>query len=149
MTLAACSNLQLRVDFQTKNTIQRKAFKMAFAVLYLIEPKKHIVVPENFIFDRNDIKLKNYGVNSNQTHKVFWCESDDEPNFDANESNEFPPIGGEGCYKSRILKFFGRLTIIRILNFLINRYVTKFIERIYSLRAKKCQNHISSMSTLP
>lgn len=125
MTLAACSNPQLRVHFQTKNTIQRKAFKMAFAVVYLIKPKKHIVVPENFIFDRNDIKLKNYGVNSNQ---VFWCESDGEPNFDANESNEFPPISGEGCYKSRIWKFFGRLTILKISNFLINRYFTKFLE---------------------
>lgn len=85
---------------------------MVFAVVYLIEPKKHIVVPENFIFNRNDIKLKNYGVNANQTHKVFWCENGEGPHFDASESKEFPPISGEGCYKSRILKFFGMSTII-------------------------------------
>lgn len=65
---------------------------MAFAVAYLIAPKKHVVVPENYIFDLNEAKLRNYGVNSNQTHKVFWSEN-----------------GGKGYYRCRILKFFGKL----------------------------------------
>lgn len=82
---------------------------MVFAVAYLIAPKTHIVVPENYIFDLNEAKLKNYGVNSNQTHKVFWSENDGIPTFDGIESFEFPPHGGEGYYRCRILKFFGEL----------------------------------------
>lgn len=78
---------------------------MTFAVVYLIEPKKHVV--------------KNYGVNQNQTHKIFWSENSEIPDFDAVESVEFPPNGGEGCYKGRVLRFFGRKFLNNLFNIII------------------------------
>lgn len=74
----------------------------------MIEPKKYIAVAKNYIFERNDIKLKNYGVNQNQTDKICWSENDGTPDFDTVESIEFPPNVGNSCCKGRFLKFFGK-----------------------------------------
>lgn len=81
-----------------------------FALIYLSEAKKYIVVPESFIFDLKETKLKNYGVNRNQSVKVFWsndvnCEI---PNFDAFGSRIHPPIVEEACYVGHVYRFFGK-----------------------------------------
>lgn len=81
----------------------------SFAVVYLIDAKKHIVVPENHIFDLNQAKLKNIGVNRNQNFKIFWSsQTNSMPNFNSNRSYIFPPATDEACYIGRIYKFFSK-----------------------------------------
>lgn len=45
-----------------------------FVVVFLIGPKKLTVVPEHFIFDLDERKLKNLGVNSNQRYRIYFSE---------------------------------------------------------------------------
>lgn len=45
-----------------------------FVVVFLSGPKKLTVVPENFIFDLNERKLKNLGVNSNQRYRIYFSK---------------------------------------------------------------------------
>lgn len=85
-----------------------------FVVVFLIEPKVHVIVPEQFIFDLNEESLKNVGKNGNFHYKIFWSEnaltvdgapdSGYKPNFDSPESKVFPPIGS-ACYVGKLKKF--------------------------------------------
>lgn len=89
---------------------------MSLVVVYLKVPKVHVVIPDNWIYRLNESKLRNYGVNTNQDHRLFWSNdavNDDEmpdyaytPNFDAPLSNVFPPLE-DSCYIGRVKKFYG------------------------------------------
>lgn len=74
-----------------------------FVVVYLTGPKKLTVIPEKFIFDLNERKLKNYGCNSNQSQRIYFSQQwfqnqidkinlDQEftPNFDLRASSVYP-----------------------------------------------------------
>lgn len=80
----------------------------SFVLAFLTEVKKHIVVPEQFVFDLNQLKLKNLGVNRNQNFKIFWSNNVDctTPNFDAPRSEVHPPINEEACYIGRVYRFY-------------------------------------------
>lgn len=88
-----------------------------FVVIYLISPKIYVVVPEKFVHDLVQSKLKNYGANKNQNYLIFWSENalNDEripdslfqPNFHLPLSDVYPPPESEACYIGRLKKFFG------------------------------------------
>lgn len=93
-----------------------------FVVVYLKDAKKNIIVPEEWIFDLDEQKLKNHGANSNQNYLVFWSYygiygDDDipnaayEPNFFLDKMVEYPPPHGvaECCYIGRIKHFYPKL----------------------------------------
>lgn len=69
-----------------------------FVVVFLVDPKVHIVVAEEFIFNLSQQSLKNVGKNSNFKYTV--------PNFNLVKSTEFPPIG-EACFVGKLKRFFG------------------------------------------
>lgn len=87
---------------------------MHVALIYLVKPKVNVVVPENFIFgsdeDYQKLKGKNGGVNSNQKYisywkNEWWTNEDNQPNFEANLSEIFPPTV-DSCYECRIKQYF-------------------------------------------
>lgn len=89
-----------------------------FVVVFLLEAKKRIVVPQQFISGLSQQSLNNYGRQRCKTFKVFWSKKaisgDDEepisdyiPNFNLNEVSTFPPEEDEACYKGQIKYFFG------------------------------------------
>lgn len=53
---------------------------MTFVVVHLVDAKRVVVVPENWIQDLNNAKLKNIGKNSNQNFLLFWAGTNNEPN---------------------------------------------------------------------
>lgn len=90
---------------------------MTFVVIYLIRAREIVVVPENWIQDLNNAKLKNYGVNSNQNFLTFWSANNGEanqnvqPNFIAPLEYEYRATVDEACYLCRILKFCGKFYV--------------------------------------
>lgn len=91
-----------------------------FVVVYLCEAKKHIVVPQTFIFELSQQNLNNYGRQRLKKFLVFWSKKafvgEDEmpmpdytPNFGLNVSSTYPPEGiEESCYIGQIKYFFGK-----------------------------------------
>lgn len=90
---------------------------MTFVVVYLVDAKRVVVVPENWIQDLNNAKLKNIGKNSNQNFLLFWAGTNNEPNvqkkpnFGARLVNEYFPTHIGVCYICRVKKFFGKCSI--------------------------------------
>lgn len=93
-----------------------------FVVGFLVEQKRHIIVPEKFIFDLSQENLKNNGCNKNHSYLMFWAKEafgdeesapilDYEPKFDLTVCNIFPPNDSiqEACYIIRLKKFFGKI----------------------------------------
>lgn len=86
-----------------------------FAVVYLVDSKKHIVVPKKFIFGLSKQNLYNYGKNK---HKflVYWSKVlfDDpaaencEPNFGLDVTPNYPSALNETCFMVHIKYFFGK-----------------------------------------
>lgn len=103
-----------------------------FVVMFLVKPKKYIIVPEEFILDLNEQKLRNYGTNIYQKFLVFWSNAaldenqiprcDYEPNFYLEPTDEFPPPLNiiETCYIGRTIKFFGKYGFLLLFNFSSN-----------------------------
>lgn len=63
---------------------------MKYFVVYAIRGKKHVVIPENWVFEHEIMieKFVNYSINRNQKHLCYWSnkknEKDEphgEPNF--------------------------------------------------------------------
>lgn len=92
-----------------------------FVVVHLVDVKKRIIVPENFIFDLSQENLKNNGCNKNFTYLAYWSHTalgdensapniNCQPNFTAPISKIFPPGDDlqEACYTVRLKKFFGK-----------------------------------------
>lgn len=87
---------------------------MSFVAVYLLQARELVVVPDTWILDLNQAKLKNYGVNSNQDFLVFWSAQngrailDAEIDFEAFCAKEYHATVDSVCYKCRIKKFFGK-----------------------------------------
>lgn len=86
-----------------------------FVVVFLVEPKKYIIVPEEFIFALDEESLKNIGKNGNFSYKIFWSDNcvDNEgvpdkeypPDFSLENSAPFPPAD-KACYIGKLKRFF-------------------------------------------
>lgn len=87
-----------------------------FYVAYLLQPKVNIVVPVSWIYqnDKQWQKFVNAGLNTNQTHRIFYTKNpaawndNDEPveSYVADfmmDAQEFPD---DGCYEGKLVKFF-------------------------------------------
>lgn len=96
---------------------------MLFVVVNLLKPKKRIIIPENFIFDSCEERLKNSGCNNNHKSKIYWSKNaigDGEtapdiigtPNFNAPMHDIFPPNDDvmEACYEAQLRSFFSKYT---------------------------------------
>lgn len=91
-----------------------------FVVVYLLDAKKNIIVPETFIYELNEEKLKNYGANRNQSHLIYWSNAasdgiDGVPNPDFPTDFTLPPTNvhppreiEETCYIVRLKRFFSK-----------------------------------------
>lgn len=89
-----------------------------FVVVYLIEPKINIVIPEEWIFALDEEKIKNMGANSNQSYRIFYSnDASNEngvpnglhaPNFNLLLMDIFPPSYDvvECCYIGRVKHFY-------------------------------------------
>lgn len=87
---------------------------MSFVVVYILQARELVVVPDNWILDLNQAKLKNYGVNANQDFLVFWSGYNGRPildaeiDFNAFRAIEYHATVDKVCYICRIKKFFGK-----------------------------------------
>lgn len=92
-----------------------------FVVIHLLKSNKRIIIPENFIFDLCEQRLKNSGCNTNHKYLIFWSKNaigDGEnvpdihckPNFKAPVSSIFPPANDaiEACYEAQLRCFFSK-----------------------------------------
>lgn len=89
-----------------------------FVLVYLVDAKQHIIIPQEWILALDQEILNNNGKNSNQNRRVFWSieainrQITDEiipPNFHLPVSTVFPPTQNtsETCYIARIKRFCG------------------------------------------
>lgn len=94
-----------------------------FVTVFLIEPRVHIVIPEKFVYELNQMNLYNLGLNSNQNRRVFFSSELFEalrngeamqvdkyvPNFTLPISVEYPLPHNmlETCFVARLKKFWG------------------------------------------
>lgn len=86
---------------------------MDLVVVYLTDVKKHIIVPEKYIYGLDLKQLKNRGKNMCRNHLVYW--SDDciegerypEPDESAPKSKNFP-AGGGAWYFGHTIHFTGK-----------------------------------------
>lgn len=85
-------------------------------LVYLLEAKKQIIIPQEWIMDLDQEILNNRGKNSNQNRRVFWTSvginrdipnATLPPNFNLPNSTVFPPSNNatETCYIARIKRF--------------------------------------------
>lgn len=87
---------------------------MTFVTVYLVDGKRNIVVPENWVQDLNNAKLKNNGRNSNQDFLVYWSAENGranfqlQPDFGARLVKEYLPTTCGVCYICRVKLFFGK-----------------------------------------
>lgn len=85
----------------------------SFVVVYLVGARELAVVPETWVQDLSNAKLKNNGRNSNVNFLVYWSATNDhanldrEPNFGAPIMAQYHQTADEVCYMCRIKKFFG------------------------------------------
>lgn len=81
-----------------------------FAAIILEKTFDKLVVPCKWIKTINCVKFVDNGVNQSQTHTVFYSFDEKvEPDFLLPcDQQEFDMINGHGCYRGRILKFFGK-----------------------------------------
>lgn len=89
-----------------------------FCIVYILTLKQNYVVPIEWLYgsDSHIEKFMNYGVNANQTYRIYW--TDDPAAFEPNglpkkhfELNKHAPqdatFPSEGWYKCHITKFRG------------------------------------------
>lgn len=87
---------------------------MSFVVVYLLRCCEHVIVPERWVQDLNNAKLKNNGKNSNQNFLIFWSGINGDPNiirdpnFNANLDSKYHATVDEVCYLGRVKKIFGK-----------------------------------------
>lgn len=84
-------------------------------VVYLINQKKNLIIPQQWIFGLSQEKLNNLGKVSYRNQRIYWTNrgqnSDgipDEtimPNFHLPLSNIFPPQADETCYIARVKRY--------------------------------------------
>lgn len=91
----------------------------SFVVVYLIGAREFAVVPDTWVQDLNNAKLKNNGKNSNLDFLAYWSATDGhanlnrKPNFAAPIVDQYHDTTDEVCYLSRVKKFFGTYLLFR------------------------------------
>lgn len=89
-----------------------------FYVVYLQNPQVNVVIPIEWVH-QHEIqwqKFVNFGLNTNQMHRVFYTEDpraynengEPQPHYDTNFDEEAEFFPDEGFYKARMVKFFGK-----------------------------------------
>lgn len=79
-----------------------------YIVVSLIDSKKHLVIPSNWIFGLNDVKVFNGCVLKYQTRLIFFSQDIRKiANFELPVQRVFMQ-DGDACYKAKILKSFGK-----------------------------------------
>lgn len=89
-----------------------------FVVVFINRDETYTIVPEQWIYDLNEQKIRNYGNNPNQKDRIFYSlngvengipNAEYEPNFFLPTTNVFPPSVDliETCYYGYIQRFFG------------------------------------------
>lgn len=87
--------------------------KMDLAVIYLRKVRKHVIIPEKYIYDFNLNALKNYGKNPSRDQLVYWSDECIEgryyPDINPNAviSEVWPAPTGAWFY-GRVLLFTGK-----------------------------------------
>lgn len=96
---------------------------MFAVVVFLVEPRAHCIVPEEYIHGLDEIadEIKTWGANKQHDHLIYWTRSllDDNimpdpisnpPNHQLELSTAFPPPLGidSACYNGRIKRFFSK-----------------------------------------
>lgn len=81
-------------------------------VVYLVLPKKNIIIPQEWIMSLSQETLNNIGKASYQNRRIFWSnvgvdpdgipDSSITPNFQQPISMAFPPSNNEACYIARV-----------------------------------------------
>lgn len=87
------------------------------AVVYLMEVKKNIIIPQQWIFGFDQEILNNTGKASYQNRRIFWSnrgvsadgipDGTIKPNFHLAISKIFPP-GNAACYIARVRRYCGK-----------------------------------------
>lgn len=87
-----------------------------FVVVFLVDAKQHVAVPQKFVFGLNQQNLNNYGK-SKRKFLIFWSKevfqsdsmenTDVMPNFRLNVSSQYPPTQNQTCYIGQLKYFFG------------------------------------------
>lgn len=86
--------------------------------MFLVEPKKNVVILQDWIMGLNQENLNNFGKSSYHRRRVFYSQNgiSDEliqnnsivPNFRLPLANIFPPPAGQACYNAHIRRFCGK-----------------------------------------
>lgn len=81
-------------------------------VVYLVDAKKHVIIPQRWIMGLTQENLNNYGKSSYRFRRVFWSKNridrdwvpDDSivPNFQKPLSKVFPPHNNDACYIAHV-----------------------------------------------
>lgn len=84
-------------------------------VVYLVDAKMHVIIPQNWIMGLTQENLNNFGKASYQTRRVFWSKNETNhetipgdsivPNFHLPLCNIFPPLTSEACYIARVKRY--------------------------------------------
>lgn len=97
-----------------------------FVVVKIKDSNIPIVVPEGWIQDLNQFRLKNYGANRNQIHLIYYnkqtvdekkqAASTIAPNFSVTLLSDFDAIANldECCFYGFIVKFWCKCTVFRL-----------------------------------
>lgn len=96
-----------------------------FAVISLVldyarnEKIVSLVVKENRIFDLNECRIRNNGVNRNQNYRIFYSPNEfSVTNFDIPLRNHFDPAE-DACYIARIILFYGKSFFCCFISFVV------------------------------
>lgn len=80
-----------------------------YFVAYLLDSKKHVVIPKTWVFDIKNHweKFINHSINRNQKFLVFYSETcvnqEGQPDYD------FEPDFNENCHLAKLIYFKGIL----------------------------------------
>lgn len=90
---------------------------MHFVKAFITNVNTNIIIPEKWVFDVNQVLLKNNGVNANRDVLIYWSNSAvgidgvpnvmHVPNFSTAKSVVFPPTNNEATYLARTTHYFG------------------------------------------
>lgn len=94
-----------------------------FIVVYLVEPKVHTIVPQQFVYELWQANLFNRGLNQNQNRLIYFSQelfnsfengldvdqTEYIPNFELAKTNVYPLPDNlqETCFIGRLVKFWG------------------------------------------
>lgn len=106
-----------RINFHSENQ------QTMFVTVFLVEARAHIVIPQKFVYELNQMNLCNNGINTNQNRRIFFStqllnalengevihENEYAPNFNLPITGNYPLPDDmlETCFIARLKKFWG------------------------------------------